>query len=399
MSGGARPNLLVTADAARACDLLPPHIGFDLVYLDPPYGVGTTMSARTAKGERRGRKQRASGPDAYDDTLGVDALVGEIARVVDAIRARMNQAAALYVHLDHRAVHDAKVAIDRVLGRGAFLGEIVWIPGNGGRGRGLSVTHQTLLVYARGDKDAKLARFDYDDPALREPYASTSLAMHFKQRDESGRAYRDRTIGGKTYRYYADRGRKRGSVWADLPAMTANTPLRSEATGYPTQKPESLLARVIALSSAPGDTVADLMCGSGTTLVAAARAGRAFVGGDASPLACDIAAKRLRAAGIAFEELRAGQAVAGGRAGANLAADRPPANNAPCSECTAPPARCWRSPWSRSARVAARARLERTPALPCKDRPASRAPPPLRSRPRASRRRSPRPTQSRLRSR
>jgi site-specific DNA-methyltransferase (adenine-specific) len=125
--------------------------------------------------------------------------------------------------------------------------------------------------------------------------------MHFTAKDAAGRRYRERVVAGKTYRYYADEGRRIGSVWTDIPAMVANTPLCQEATGYPTQKPELLLERIIRASSEDGDTVADFMCGSGTTLVVAARTGRRFIGGDASAAAIEIARRRLAAAGIAHE--------------------------------------------------------------------------------------------------
>ncbi len=294
------PHRLVHAEASEVCASLPADVRFDLVYLDPPYGVGTTMSARTKSGEARGRKQPASGPAAYEDGSDVDGLVVMIARALRAIRERMNEGASLYLHLDHRAVHEAKIAADGVFGRQAFLGEIIWVPGNGGRGAGLSVTHQTILVYARNSADRAKVVFHYDDPALREPYADTSLSMHFGNVDADGRRYRERTIRGKAYRYYADRGRRIGSVWTDIPAMVANTPLRKEGTGYPTQKPEKLLDRIIRASSRSGDTVADLMCGSGTTLVAAAKLGRRFVGGDVGDLAIRTTTERLRKEGIVF---------------------------------------------------------------------------------------------------
>ncbi len=92
-----------------------------------------------------------------------------------------------------------------------------------------------------------------------------------------------------------------GSVWTDIPAMVANTPLRSETTGYPTQKPIRLLERIVRASSAEGALVADLMCGSGTTLVAAASHGRRFVGADKSPLAISTAGRRLARAGFLYE--------------------------------------------------------------------------------------------------
>jgi len=105
-------------------------------------------------------------------------------------------------------------------------------------------------------------------------------------------------IGGKAYRYYADAGRMRGSVWDDLPAMAANTPLRKETTGYPTQKPLALLERIVRATTAPGDVVLDPMCGSGTTLLAAARLDRRFVGNDASPLAIETTRQRFVHAGL-----------------------------------------------------------------------------------------------------
>lgn len=139
--------------------------------------------------------------------------------------------------------------LDGIFGREAFLGEVIWAPGNGGRGaRGFTVTHQTILLYARSPKDRRSVIYNASDPAMREPYAETSRAMHFRRRDDAGRLYRERVIGGKTYRYYADEGRRLGSVWTDVPAMVANTPLCAEATGYPTQKPERLLERLARAS-------------------------------------------------------------------------------------------------------------------------------------------------------
>jgi site-specific DNA-methyltransferase (adenine-specific) len=136
-------------------------------------------------------------------------------------------------------------------------------------------------VYAKGPGFV----WNGDDRALRAPFASTSLSMHFRSRDADGRAYRDRTINGKTYRYYADLGRALGSVWTDCPSMVANTPLLAEGTGYPTQKPLKLLDRIVRASSRPGALVLDPFCGSGTTLLAAHGAGRDALGLDIGELA------------------------------------------------------------------------------------------------------------------
>jgi site-specific DNA-methyltransferase (adenine-specific) len=297
--------LLAHADALDLCRALPDHERFDLVYLDPPYGVGTVMAARVAAGQGRGRKRAQSGPDAYDDRDDTSALVAMLEPRLAAVRDRMSPAATLWLHLDHRAVHEAKVMADRVFGRGAFLGEVIWVPGNGGRGaRKFSVTHQTILLYVRRAEERGLVVYNASDPILREPFAETSLSMHFRSQDEDGRRYRERVIGGKAYRYYADEGRRLGSVWTDIPAMVANTPIRAESTGYPTQKPERLLERIIRASSHEGQTVADLMCGSGTTAVVAAKLGRRFVAGDRSDLAFATAEKRLVSQGVVFDALR-----------------------------------------------------------------------------------------------
>jgi site-specific DNA-methyltransferase (adenine-specific) len=298
----APDNALFHADALDVCRTasLP---AFDLVYLDPPFNVGGTFSARTRRGEARGRRTRASGPTAYDDAWGGrDRFLEMLRPRLVAIRERMSPEGSLVLHLDWRAAHYAKVMCDEIFGSGAFRGEIIWVPGNGARrSRGPSMTHQTLLVFTRSDGPSGRFVWNARDPSLREPFAKTSLQMHFRGRTADGRLFRERTIGGKTYRYFADEGRRIGSVWTDLPAMVANTPIHREGTGYPTQKPEKLLERIIRAASKPGHIVADLMCGSGTTLVVAARLGRSFVGGDSSRVALETTKKRLEKAGIRFQ--------------------------------------------------------------------------------------------------
>ena len=249
-----------------------------LAYLDPPFTVGTTFGARTKKGEAR-----ATGPKAYEDRwASVEAFVDWLGERLTVVRSLLSDEGTLVLHLDHRAVHEAKVRSDAIFGKARFQGEIIWVPGNVAKGRkSLGVTHQTLLVYAKGAEPVWNGR----DPVLREPFAATSLSMHFTNEDERGRRFRERTISGRTYRYYADEGRALGSVWSDCPAMVANTPLQKETTGYPTQKPLKLLERIVRAASREGDVVLDPFCGSGTTLVAAAKHGRAFVGSDRSPLA------------------------------------------------------------------------------------------------------------------
>jgi site-specific DNA-methyltransferase (adenine-specific) len=262
---------------------------FDLIYVDPPFNAGGKRRARLETGV-----ERARGTLAYNDHFGsVDVFIEMLEPRLAAMRACLSESGSLWLHLSHHTVHEAKAAADRVFGRTGFQGEVIWIPGNGGRRKhGPSVTHQTILIYARGSQMI----WNGHDSTLREPYADTSLRMHFKDVDADGRRYRERVIAGKAYRYYADEGRRLGSVWADCPAMNANTPLTRETTGYPTQKPEALLERVIRAASHPHSAVLDPMCGSGTTPAVAVRLGRRALGIDQSSVACGIARTRLNAA-------------------------------------------------------------------------------------------------------
>ncbi len=293
--GGPRPSLLVQCDAVDFGLHVPPRSA-QIAYLDPPFNIGASFGART----RQENGWRARGTIAYEDRWpSMESYLAWLEPRIEVARECLAGDGTMWLHLDHRAVHEAKGVCDRVFGRRAFLGEVIWAPGNGARGvrRGPGTTHQTLLLYAAGRDFVWNAR----DPGLREPFAATSLSMHFTQSDETGRRYRERTIASRTYRYYADEGRAIGSIWTDCPAMIANTPLRRESTGYPTQKPLKLLERIVRASSREGARVVDPFCGSGTTLAAAARLGRVFSGADIGALAVETATRRLRAQGASFE--------------------------------------------------------------------------------------------------
>lgn len=286
---------LVRADAIDLADHVRP-LAAQLAYLDPPFKVGATFGARSV--ERGG--DRAGGRFAYEDRwASLASYLAWLAPRLAVVRECLSDDGTMWLHLDHRAVHEAKSVCDRVFGRSGFLGEVVWLPGNGARGvrRGPATTHQTILLYAR----SRRFLWNATDPMLREPFASTSLAMHFTRVDGQGRRYRERTIGRHTYRYFADDGRSIGSVWTDCPAMVANTPLRREASGYPTQKPLKLLERIVRASTVAGALVVDPFCGSGTALVAATKLGRSFVGCDIGELAIETSARRLADEGTAVE--------------------------------------------------------------------------------------------------
>ena len=295
-SRSAATDLLVHGDA-RDLGAHVPEASADLAYLDPPFKVEKRFGARVTRGAR------VDGPTAYDDTWGsLESYLAWLEERVAVARSLLTERGTLWLHLDARAVHEAKVVCDRVFGAARFRGEVIWVPGNGSKSRsGPGFGHQTLLLYARGKDPIWNGR----DPALRAPFAATSQAMHFQRADEEGRRYRDRIMNGKTYRYYADEGRALGSVWTDCPAMVANTPLRAETTGYPTQKPLRLLDRIVRATSDVGSLVVDPFAGSGTTLAAAAAAGRRFAGCDVGTLAITTIRTRLEAAGVSFRFVEA----------------------------------------------------------------------------------------------
>lgn len=281
-----RKSYLHHGDCLQGIGLAKEAVGpFDLIYVDPPYNAGGTRGARQVTGER------SQGAAAYRDAWGgLDGFLSMFRPRLEQMHAALSDQGSLWIHLDYRAVHDVKIQCDEVFGRAGFAGEVIWIPGNGGRKRtGMSVTHQTILIYARSGQMI----YNIDHPALREPYAETSLKMHFKHTDQDGRRYREREVNGKKYVYYADEGRRLGSVWADLPGMRANTPLNQEATGYPTQKPESLLERIMIASTNENSAVLDPMCGSGTTLAVAQRLGLRFAGCDQGDVAIETIKQRL----------------------------------------------------------------------------------------------------------
>jgi site-specific DNA-methyltransferase (adenine-specific) len=265
----------------------------DLAYLDPPFKVEKSFGARIGRGSSRAR-----GPIAYDDVWpSLEGYLSWLEERIAVVHEVLSPRGTMWLHLDQRAVHEAKSVCDRVFGPRRFRGEVVWVPGNGSKSKtGPGMSHQTILLYARGNEPI----WNGKDPSLRAPFAATSLEMHFTNVDPDGRRFRDRVVGKKTYRYYADEGRALGSVWTDCPSMAANTPLRAETTGYPTQKPLKLLDRIVRASSDRGSLVVDPFCGSGTTLVAAARAGRSFVGCDVGDLAIATTRARLDAAGVRY---------------------------------------------------------------------------------------------------
>ncbi|MBX3091684.1 MAG: site-specific DNA-methyltransferase [Cryobacterium sp.] len=275
-------NLVVHGDnLARAADL--PDNAFTLVYLDPPFNTGraqtrqSTTSVRSASGSVVGfqgqRYERIRGDlMAYDDEF-EDYWSFLEPRLAEAWRVLADDG-TLYLHLDYREAHYAKVLLDALFGRECFLNEIIWAYDYGGKSkRRWPTKHDTILVYVKSP-----GRYYFDSEAVdREPYMAPGLVTPEK----------------------VERGKLPTDVWWH----TIVSPTGKEKTGYPTQKPEGVLRRIIQASSREGDWVLDLFAGSGTTGAVAGALGRRFVLVDESADAVAVIRGRLAAAGIPFGEL------------------------------------------------------------------------------------------------
>jgi site-specific DNA-methyltransferase (adenine-specific) len=200
----------------------------------------------------------------------------------------LDPAGCLVLHVDPKTSHYAKVLCDEIFGADAFASEIVWRYRRWpAKTKNFQRVHDVLLRYVK-DPDCE-PRFQQ----LYEPLAASTAKTWGtrKQRAVVNSAGR-RTRSSVTEQ--ASPGAPLGDVW-DISIIA---PVARERTGYPTQKPEALLERLISACTAPGDLVVDPYCGSGTTLAVAARLGRRGVGIDQSPQALAITQKRLEALGV-----------------------------------------------------------------------------------------------------
>lgn len=249
-----------------------PAESFQLIYLDPPFNTGrtqrrsTVVTRRSSTGNRIGFKgQRYE--TIVERVLGYDDSFAEYwgflePRLEEAWRL-LTDSGTLYLHLDYREAHYAKVLLDALFGRECFLNEIIWAYDYGARTKKRwPAKHDTILVYVKNPASYYFNSEDVD----REPYMAPGLITKEK----------------------AARGKLPTDVWWH----TIVSPTGKEKTGYPTQKPLGILRRIITASSRPGDRVLDFFAGSGTTGAAAHELDRQFLLIDANPEA--IAVMRTR---------------------------------------------------------------------------------------------------------
>ncbi len=265
------PNLVVAGDNLAVVKSLPSE-SFTLVYLDPPFNTGRVQRRQTTTAVRSGTAtvagfkgqlyERIKGDlRAYDDVFD-DYWEFLEPRLIEAWRLLADDG-TLYLHLDYRESHYAKVLLDALFGRESFLNEIIWAYDYGAKSKSRWPSkHDTILVYVKNPKT-----YHFDSTAVdREPYMAPGLVTAEK----------------------VARGKLPTDVWWHTIVPTNGR----EKTGYPTQKPEGILRRIIQASSREGDWVLDFFAGSGTTGAVAAALGRRFVLVDQNPEAIDV--MRLR---------------------------------------------------------------------------------------------------------
>ena len=256
-------------------ELLPalPDGAFQLIYIDPPFNTGRrqerrtlatvadTAGDRTGFGGRRYRSEevgRAGYEDAFDDYAAfLEPRLHEARRLLD-------DTGTLYVHLDPREAHYVKVLLDGIFGRECFLNELIWAYDYGAKSRSRWPTkHDTILVYVRDPR-----RYHFDSEQVdREPYMAPGLVTAEKR----------------------ERGKLPTSVWWHTIVPTNGR----EKTGYPTQKPEGIVRRMVQASTRPGDVVLDFFAGSGTLGAVAQSLGRHYVLIDSNREAVDVMRRRL----------------------------------------------------------------------------------------------------------
>jgi len=266
-------DLVIAGDNAVALAKLPEQ-RFDLVYLDPPFNRGrsqarhTFQSQRSDQGDRLGfggRRYRSrllrtlSYQDEFADYL--QFLAPRLERCRELLAAH----GTLYFHIDYLQAHYCKLLLDEIFGRQAFLNELIWAYDYGAKPRRRwPAKHDTILVYVR---TPGAHHFDAD-AVEREPYMAPGLVSAEK----------------------AARGKRPTDVWFHTIVPTNG----SEKTGYPTQKPEGVLRRMVAASSRPGAWCLDPFAGSGTLGAVCRTLGRRYVLIDSNPAAVEVMGERLQ---------------------------------------------------------------------------------------------------------
>jgi len=296
----ASGNRLVQGDNLVALGALAEtHLGrVTLAYLDPPFLTKRVHEAR----DRKSRVERVAFDDRWPD---LPTYLEALGARLQAIRPLLAPHGSVVIHVDPKTSHYVKVLADEIFGPQAFASEIVWRYRRWpAKTPNFQRVHDVLLRY-RKDATEK-PRFN----PLFEPLAASTLATWGTSKQKAvlgadGRRTHSSVTEVKTA------GVPMGDVW-DIGVIA---PVALERTGFPSQKPEKLLDRLITALSDPGDQVLDPYAGSGTTLAVAAKLGRIFVGIDESDVAIEMTRERLGALGVALRPDTTGRDAARRRGG------------------------------------------------------------------------------------
>ena len=266
--------------------------GLKLIYIDPPFDAGADFSMDIAIPSSGGGDTFTKKPNvleelAYRDTWGkgADSLIAMIYERLVLMRDLLAEDGSIYVHCDWRVNSYIRLVLDEVFGKDNHRNEIIWHYQSGGRQAKLfSRKHDNIYLYTKGDNWA------FDADAVGVPRGEEKRNNMKRGQDSDGRKYWSIKSAGKIYKYYDDEKITPADVWIDINHIQQKDPQR---VGYPTQKQEKLLERIIKASSNEGDLIADFFCGSGTTAAVAEKLGRKWIASDLGKFAIHTTRKRM----------------------------------------------------------------------------------------------------------
>ncbi len=262
----------------------------DLIYIDPPFGTGSDFSFKVLVGDGDdplpGKEPSLMEEKAYRDTWGggLSSYLSMLASRLELLRGLLSETGSIFVHLDVHVGPYVKVLMDEIFGKENFQNEIAWYYYNklhDSRKRLLPKAFDQILYYVK----SKQASYTYN--ALKEPRDKAVKKLRYKKVD--GKIQNIIGEDGKAETYISEE-RTVDNIWRIRCLQPAN---KAEWVHYDTQKPVDLIERALALASKPGDLVLDCFAGSGSTLVAAERNDRRWIGCDLGRFAIHTTRKRL----------------------------------------------------------------------------------------------------------
>ena len=305
--------------------------GIKLIYIDPPFDIGADFSTNIEIGEANFEKEPNILEEiAFRDTWerGSDSFLCMIHERIVLLHDLMSQDGTLFIHCDYRISHQLRLVLDEVFGKKCFLNEVIWqgtVGDTSSKNKKFTKSHDTILVYVKSSSSPSIWNDVFQE------YSEESLKL-YKHEDAGGRYMTGGNVsnpGGNGYIYdlgygekvpargyampketaekwleegtlivkegkvptrkiYLGEGTRCRDVWTDI----SNT-RGKQVLGYPTQKPEKLLERIIKATSNPGDIVCDFFSGSGTTAAVAEKLGRKWICSDLGKFSVHTTRKRM----------------------------------------------------------------------------------------------------------